>query len=92
MNELNTPEWIGTLCSVCGIPESGFSEIFSALGLGQRMTGHICSMSDGNKRKIFLASALLGIRRLLSWMRRRVVLISRVEHAFGYLSRAGKTR
>jgi ABC-type multidrug transport system ATPase subunit len=60
MNELNGPEWIGALCSLRGIADYDFSEIFSALGLNEQTTGRIGSMSGGNKRKVCLASALIG--------------------------------
>jgi ABC-type multidrug transport system ATPase subunit len=60
MNELNAPEWIGALCVLRGVPDYDFSEVFAALGLDQQMTGRIGSMSGGNKRKVCLASALIG--------------------------------
>jgi ABC-type multidrug transport system ATPase subunit len=60
MNELNAPEWIGALCALRGVPDYDYGAIFSALGLDQQMTGRIGSMSGGNKRKVCLASALIG--------------------------------
>jgi ABC-type multidrug transport system ATPase subunit len=60
MNELNAPEWIHSLCVLRGIPDFDYSEIFSALGLNEQVTGRIGSMSGGNKRKVCLASALIG--------------------------------
>jgi ABC-type multidrug transport system ATPase subunit len=60
MNELNAPEWIHALCVLRGIPDFDYSEIFAALGLNEQMTGRIGSMSGGNKRKVCLASALIG--------------------------------
>jgi ABC-type multidrug transport system ATPase subunit len=60
MNELNAPEWIHALCVLRGIPDFDYSEVFAALGLDGQMTGRIGSMSGGNKRKVCLASALIG--------------------------------
>jgi ABC-type multidrug transport system ATPase subunit len=60
MNELNAPEWIDALCVLRGVPDYDRSAVFSALGLDAQLTGRIGSMSGGNKRKVCLASSLIG--------------------------------
>jgi ABC-type multidrug transport system ATPase subunit len=60
MNELNAPEWFGALCVLRGVPDFDYSELVAALGLEHQLESRIGDMSGGNKRKICLASALLG--------------------------------
>jgi ABC-type multidrug transport system ATPase subunit len=60
MDELNAPEWAKALCVLRGVPEFDCSELFAALGLDRQMKGRIGDMSGGNKRKVCLASALIG--------------------------------
>jgi ABC-type multidrug transport system ATPase subunit len=60
MNELTAPEWTKTLSILRGVPDFDCSELFSALGLNSQLTGRIGDMSGGNKRKVCLASSLIG--------------------------------
>jgi ABC-type multidrug transport system ATPase subunit len=60
MNELNAPEWLKTLSILRGVPDFDCSELFSALGLNGQLKGQIGEMSGGNKRKVCLASSLIG--------------------------------
>jgi ATP-binding cassette subfamily A (ABC1) protein 5 len=60
MDQLNTPEWLGALCVLRGVPDFDYSELVVALGLEHQLESRIGDMSGGNKRKVCLASALLG--------------------------------
>jgi ABC-type multidrug transport system ATPase subunit len=60
MNELTVLEWLNTLCILRGEPDFDCSELVAALGLEHQLKGRIGDMSGGNKRKVCLASALLG--------------------------------
>jgi len=60
MNELTALEWFRTLCVLRGEPDFDCSELIAALGLESQLPGRIGGMSGGNKRKVCLASALLG--------------------------------
>jgi ABC-2 type transport system ATP-binding protein len=60
MNELTAAEWTKTLCILRGVPEFDCSELFSALGLNEQLKGRIGEKSGGNKRKVCLASSLIG--------------------------------
>lgn len=65
MNELKANEWIETLAVLRGDPSFDYSEIFVALGLDKAMKSRIGDMSGGNKRKVCLASALVGNPRIV---------------------------
>lgn len=60
MNELTAVEWIDTVRILRGVPDYDYSEIFAALGLDKQLRSRIGDMSGGNKRKVCLASALVG--------------------------------
>jgi ABC-type multidrug transport system ATPase subunit/multisubunit Na+/H+ antiporter MnhF subunit len=60
MNELNAPEWFHALCVLRGEPDFDYSELIPALGLEQQLESQIGDLSGGNKRKVCLATALLG--------------------------------
>ena len=60
MNELTASEWIDTVRILRGVPDYDYTEIFAALGLDKQLRSRIGDMSGGNKRKVCLASALVG--------------------------------
>jgi ABC-2 type transport system ATP-binding protein len=60
MNELNAPEWFHALCVLRGEPDFDYSELIAALGLEDQLRSQIGDLSGGNKRKVSLATALLG--------------------------------
>jgi ABC-type multidrug transport system ATPase subunit len=60
MDELTAPEWTKTLSILRGVPDFDCSELFLALGLNTQLTARIGELSGGNKRKVCLASSLIG--------------------------------
>jgi ABC-type multidrug transport system ATPase subunit len=60
MNELKAPEWFHALCVLRGEPEFDYSELVAALGLEDQLELRLGDLSGGNKRKVCLATALLG--------------------------------
>jgi ABC-type multidrug transport system fused ATPase/permease subunit len=60
MNELKAPEWFHALCVLRGEPDFDYSELVAALGLDDQLESRLGDLSGGNKRKVCLATALLG--------------------------------
>jgi ABC-type multidrug transport system ATPase subunit len=60
MNELKAPEWFHALCVLRGEPDFDYSELVAALGLEDQLELRLGDLSGGNKRKVCLATALLG--------------------------------
>jgi ABC-type multidrug transport system ATPase subunit len=60
MDELTAPEWTKALSILRGTPDFDCSELFSALGLNEQLEGRMGDLSGGNKRKVCLASSLIG--------------------------------
>jgi ABC-type multidrug transport system ATPase subunit len=60
MQDLTAPEWTKTLSILRGVPDFDCSELFAALGLEDQLTSRLGDLSGGNKRKVSLASSLIG--------------------------------
>jgi ABC-type multidrug transport system ATPase subunit len=60
MNELKVPEWFHALCILRGEPDFDYSQLVAALGLEDQLESLLGDLSGGNKRKVCLATALLG--------------------------------
>jgi ABC-type multidrug transport system ATPase subunit len=60
IDEVNASEWFTALKTLRGEPDFSTDELISALGLEDQLRNRMGGLSGGNKRKVCLASALLG--------------------------------